>query len=319
MTEKLDVRDIQNNEKFAATILMPAQGGGYNEIKCYMPNDFSFSLSNNWGELANFQDTGSKVGDLMNLMAAGGSSDIGFGSAGFAQGTLQSLYMTSASWKGSAMPTFSIPTVFVAYDEDHNPLDDLMKLAAGTLPSNTYNIRTAATGLAGSILNVLGGAAETAVSFGLGSLIGPELVAGQMMQGKTFTEAMTDTKGLFDGIGKSMVEQGGQRAPLGFGLQGTDSSGGFFKPLPGTTIGLKIGRWFMAMAPELIMSDLSGISISKEVTKFNRQTQKGGFPLYVMCTINLRPYRMITFKEFLGYFRDVTNRDASFYTSEGGR
>ena len=312
LNTKLDIRDIQENENFTATILMPTKDGGgrTHPVKCFMTNDFSFSLSNDWGQILNLGNSEASH-EIVNLLAAAADSGTG---ANFAQGTLQSLYYTAASWKGSSMPAFTIPTVFVAYDEKHNPLDSLMLLAAGALPSNTYNLKTAASGPVGAAMNALGTVAESAISFTLGAAIGPEMVLAYMAQGDDWSDAYNKSLDTFNSIAKVMVEQGGQKAPMGYGLSGVNSNG-FFQPIPNTTIGLKIGNWFMAN--NLLLDNISGVNISKETMKYDPISRTGGFPLYVTCNVTLRPYRMITFKEFLSYFLLVTNSDSTYYTGRG--
>ena len=96
-------------------------------------------------------------------------------------------------------------------------------------------------------------------------------------------------------------------------------------PRPNTTITLQIGNWFLAS--NLVMSNISNISFSKEVIappamnngNYHNDLYKGhytsasgntdyGFPLYVECTLTLRPITYITPQEFNSYFDGLKTR-----------
>lgn len=58
------------------------------------------------------------------------------------------------------------------------------------------------------------------------------------------------------------------------------------------TVNLKIGTWFQAM----------GLILESAHPKFSAQVIKNGKPLYCEMEMSFKPYRAITYDEFLGYF-----------------
>lgn len=58
------------------------------------------------------------------------------------------------------------------------------------------------------------------------------------------------------------------------------------------TVALKIGTWFQAF----------GLIVENVHPKFSSQVIANGKPLYVEVDIELKPYRAISYGEFLGYF-----------------
>lgn len=58
------------------------------------------------------------------------------------------------------------------------------------------------------------------------------------------------------------------------------------------TVALKIGTWFQAF----------GLIVENVHPKFSSQVIANGKPLYVEVDIELKPYRVISYDEFLGYF-----------------
>ena len=81
------------------------------------------------------------------------------------------------------------------------------------------------------------------------------------------------------------------RAPLGYGFQ-PNANGTM---VPYGTLVLQIGKWFRASG--LIPVRADGVTFSKECIL-------SGKPLYSECTVVLRPWRMISYNEFAGFFVD---------------
>lgn len=82
------------------------------------------------------------------------------------------------------------------------------------------------------------------------------------------------------------------QAPLGYGPKiSGDSVQNVSLGVTGT-LDLKIGTWFQARG--LIMRSMS--------PKFSSQVISTGKPLYCEVNIELKPYRAISYDEFLGYF-----------------
>ena len=298
---QLDIQKIQNNDRLNARIMIP-NGSGTDVIKFFMTNDFSFSLGNSWEKLASLSDMplASTFNDMFNLLVAIGSSG---NSTPLPQGTLESIHMTAASWKGSQIPSFSIDCLFVASSYDESPLTPLLKLARGALPSGTYQFtntgNTVIDGVSSATREIISTVVQ--VGAGIGAGIGA-LVKGENIMEKG-AEAYNNSQELGDNIGKNIVDGSAMKAPLGYGLQGFDNTGNITQPIPNTTLQLYIGNWFKA--DNLLIDSISGITFSKEIIAPDprgQQNKASGKPLYVRANLALRPYKMVTVEDFMKYF-----------------
>lgn len=297
---RLDIEKIKNNNRLNARIVVPTSSGT-EVINFFMTNDFSFSLGNTWEKIASLSDfpLASSFNDMFNLLAAIGSSGEG---ANLPQGTLESIHLSAASWKGSQIPSFSIDCLFIASSYDESPLTPLLKLAEGALPAGTYQFTNTGNPMIDTAASATTDIIRTTVQLGYG--IGG--VYNSIVQGKNpiqgGIDAFNNSQRQAQKISGNMVDGSAMKAPLGYGLQGVEN-GNFFQPIPNTTLQLYIGRWFKA--DNLLIDSISGITFSKEVIA---RDPKGiganavGGPLYIRANLSLRPYKMVTIQDFLKYF-----------------
>lgn len=262
-------------------------------IPAFMTREISIGgLGNEWQNILDFSmfkpifDTLNSVTNLLNTYATAEGDNSG----GAAQVTLQSRHMTAASWKGSTTPTFTVPLTFLSLSPEQNPLDTFLALCRCVLPNSYEETKGANQGkVANNIIN------------GISNTVSSGLIAGQNILNQVAPSIVSkaDEKGLRSYV-SDMVQGGILEAPCGYGLNAKDMNN-YMSPRKNTTLQLKVGRWLNA--PNLLVDNLGGVVIS-------RQTMKGtGYPLYINCSLSLRPYKMVTFKEFLDYFPGVKRKE----------
>jgi hypothetical protein len=306
---ELDVEKYLNNDRVNARIILPKGDTGlFDVVKTYLISDFSFSLGNNWGQLASISDFPmlDQLSSLFNMIMTIGSA------GGSAQGTLESVHLTAASWKGSKIPSFSVDCLFIATNYEKNPIKQILSLAQGALPSDTYDLSKTNNQLVNAIMGATNRTVSGLVTLGLtvGDIFenGVKLDLKSLSSGQTARDiaAMADKNRELGGkVGDTITQGSSLKAPFGYGLNAMDDSGKLFTPIPGTTVTLSVGNWFHA--ENLLIEDVSNISFSKEVIRPHpdpklTSIKPGGMPLYGRCTVTLRPYKMITVKDFIKYF-----------------
>ena len=282
VTGNLEYVKMLNNPKLTVKIITPKRG----VVTSALSSDFGFSLGNNWSSLV----------PLSSLPLV---SDIGQGVAGVftaiagaTQVSLESLWMTSASWTGSKIPTFPVTLAFLNYTEQADSIYQMLALAEGALPPDiAYN-----SSLGGEATDFLEGmtALQEDVSSGAVSLLSN---VGGFFSGQDADEWMSKHK-FMQNFADTLkhTSQWGVGAPCNYGLQPDPNSGNSaFMPKPETTFALEIGNWFAAN--NLLIQDVN-MTFSKEITP-------DGNPLILYMTVTFRPYRNISFKEFLAYFKTV--------------
>lgn len=243
----------------------------YTYITGALIGDLGFNLANTWTSLVPLNSI-----PLASDIASGVGAV--FGSLlGASQMSLESLYMTSASWKGCEIPKIPLQVAFVNYSPDKNCFKELLELSKGALPPDkSYN-----SAHAGKLSDI----AEW-----------PEKLANLAADKIEQTELIQDyeTKQKLANTIKSMAKIG-QEAPLGYGLEPGENEEDFFVPKKGTTFQVRIGSWFHAADPPLIME-----SINMQVSK---ETLPNGLPIYAIANLVFRPYRQISWIEFQRYFK----------------
>lgn len=256
-------------------------------VKSGIGSDFQINLGNEWSELAPIKNI-PFVGDI-------GQSIIGLimAGTGATQGSLEALWMTSASWSGSALPKFSVSLNYLNYSKSAPFMSDMLALAQGALTGGAYlgydksgNLITASNkaGDLSGIVNIIG-ETSTKIQTGIGEAISQFGGANQDTNSTNY-KLKQDFAQLFKNN-----KQYGTTAPCNYGLQQDSSS--VFVPKPNTTYTLRVGNWFEA--PRLLVDSVTP-SFSKEVVR-------SGNPLLMTINLVLRPYRKITFEEFSGYFK----------------
>lgn len=282
--ESLEIYKYLNEANLNAIIAVPDRKskGAYRIIQPIVINDLSFSLGNKWDTILPIDDIQNQlfnsIGTLGNSLVPG---------ARFAQGTIESFFMSSASWIGSEKPTFGLELLFFAYDESINPLDSLLVLSECALPQDTYDLTQINYGVFNNTVEKVSDAVDS-----IGNAI------KNLSSNTTITQLINNTMKIANKFTNTITKNSGQSAPLGYGLSvtGTDSYG--LAPIPNTTIYLQIGNWFYAS--ELICERISNIAISKETTI-------NGQPLYCTAYIDFSPYRKISAEEFKQYFKGYNN------------
>ena len=282
----LEYVKMLQEQKLTVRITTPYRG----IVKGGLDGDFGFSLGNQWNQLASIKDI-PLIGDIsQNALAVVGAM------AGATQASMESLWMTSASWAGYQMPVFKVSMTFLNYSSQVRFFDDMLRLAEGMLPPGlSYDMSNA--GRFGKLLKdtqtTLGGAAhkllestqdwESQESKNTEGLFG---IANQIRESGIFSDmaAMLE-KG---------IEQAGVAAPMNYGLGVSDNSkSAIFIPKPGTTFTLNIGNWFEA---NNLLMNVGSMNFSKETTR-------NGSPLLMKISLEFRPYRNISFKEFANFFK----------------
>lgn len=289
--------EILNNEYVSGTLTIPMNIDNvkqFRTIPFYLTGNFNFSLSNEWTPYVKPEFL-STINNLVNGISILSNSGAG---KQHSQIALISKEMASVIWSGSEIPRFTIDTTFVCTQRRYNPVDIIKHLSASCLPaelddSNTYDEfvkrrEEFATGVAKAVPKA-GGA------------------VGKMF-GIDNTEDLTKTGNMIGDV----IRKVGMAAPFGFGYQAN------MQPIEYTTCMLQVGQWFKA--DNLVVESLGNIEFSKEVISefkpingnYPNDVYKGnsdnggsidyGFPLYVRCTITLRPITYITPKEFNSYF-----------------
>lgn len=261
-------------------------------ITAALASDFGFSLGNKWTSLV----------PMSSLPLVG---DIGQGVAGVAtalvgatQLSIESLWMTSASWTGSKVPIFPVKLAFLKYSANVDLIQTMLDIAEGTLsPDISYDPNQAGdaaelvAGVQGVVSDVTTGFVNLVSSTGAGI---SNFVSGE----SDSPEQWLAKHKIVQNVGNALKHssQWAVGAPCNYGLQvNEDVDGSAFKPKPYTTFALRIGNWFEAN--QLLIDDVS-ISFSKE-------TSPDGTPLILYMDVTFRPYRNITFKEFSKYFVTV--------------
>lgn len=291
-TSNLEIDKLLKNDYLNVKISIP----GKKTLRAIMTGNFGFSLGNTWNNLASidaipFMDT---IGSVANIAASimGGS-----------QVSLQSLWMTSAAWNGSEMPMFQLPIVIPTYSRQINPLDSLLFLAQGTLPpTNSYDWSHATNNeeLNQLFKDLQSNISQGAASFGdFISTIGSDTSTMEIKESEAGYTYKTETGKYFGTMTRNMFLE----APLGYGLLSQGNT--LVEPKPGTTYTIQVGKWFRAS--ELVISNISGISFSKECVT-------GGLPLLLEATVSFRPYQLPSYDTFKRYFlmsSSSSDRDTS--------
>lgn len=258
-------------------------------------------LGNEWSELLDFGafqsmvDTVTSVVNLLNTYAVAEGDQSG----GAAQVSLKSRHMTAASWKNSTLPTFSVPLTFLSLAPEQNPLDTFLALARCVLP-NSYQETGGAN--QGKAFNTVTDTLSSGISKGwqIGQDAISTLTSGAVP--KSDTAAINRTV-------NQMLKGGILEAPCGYSLNANDPNE-YLSPRKNTTLQLRIGRWLHAT--NLLVTSLGSVSVSRQTIKGSttdgRRTGWGN-PLYITCNLELRPYKMITFQEFLNYFPTAQRRE----------
>ena len=298
------IRALQN-DALNVRIIVPTGNGADRKlitIPCFMAGDITINgLGNEWGALLNTELLSPIVNglqDSLNLlntfMKSDGSGDDYTGSA---QVLLKSRHMSAASWHGSKLPVFSVPLVFVSLDPQVNPLDTFLALARAVLPNS---IEENGGQNQSKFFNISTGVA-TKIADGTADLFAKAISWVSEDVGNDVKARFDKMKENGSSFGTQMIKGGMLEAPLGYGLtmQGED---GFMTPNKNSTLNLRIGKWLNAY--NLLVDSLG-------TPTFSRQTMQGtGLPLYIKCNITLRPYKMITYKEFLEWFPQKRRSEA---------
>lgn len=290
------IKTLMNSE-LNTKIVVPTGTGSDRKmitIPAFMTREISIGgLGNEWKNILDFsmfQPIFDQLNSITNLLNTYATAE-GDNSGGGAQVTLQSRHMTAASWRGSTIPTFTIPLTFLSLSPEQNPLDTFLALCRCVLP-NSYEETKGAN--QGKVLNNTINGLSNSVS---GIAIVGQNTLRSLTNGEQLSKA--DEAALKSHV-SDMIQGGILEAPCGYGLNAKDMNN-YMSPRKNTTLQLKVGRWLNA--PNLLVNNLGGVVIS-------RQTMKGtGYPLYVNCSLSLRPYKMVTFKEFLDYFPGVKRKE----------
>ena len=175
----------------------------------------------------------------------------------------------------------------------YNEVDNVEDVILNICPSNEYDLTKSSNKYVRGFAETLNKASNWGIDF-VGNIANKFVdITNNSDVKDSFNSRREDITGL-----NNQMYKLGTMAPFGFGLN-TLNDGEVMSAIPNTTITLAIGNWFFA--PNLIMDGISGINISKEVIR--PLNGKGGWPLYVTCNVDLRPYKMITYPEFLTYFK----------------
>ena len=295
----LDVDRLLQNDEMSCRIHLPYGNKDSLVIRGYLTSNFGFNIGNKWGQIADINSV-PVLGDLLNNanllftlldQNSGGSVP---------QISPQPIPATAASWQGSDMPIFTVSLAFISTDYTINPLESLLSLAEGALPQSENNLTQSSNKYIQGATSGLNNLTNGAIDFigDLGNNILSTFGASENLK-NGYNDAREKAKTL-----NNQMYKVGTTAPFGFGLnlstKGSNGEDGeVMAAIPNTTITLAIGNWFFAT--NLIMESISNINISKEIIRV--VNGRGGWPLFVECSVTLRPYKMITYPDFLKYFK----------------
>lgn len=265
----------------------------------FLDSDFGFSLNNEWQKLHSGLENLPALQGFANMMSAVNSQ---------AQVTFQSQSMSSLSWNGSTFSGFDLSCLFLCTNRRINPVVAINELSRACLPMRLEEYagdkpvvldkgqqwaNMAVDGIAGMLNNVVKDEHKKAVS-----------------------EAAQTAHNFVNDVG--LV------APLGYGIMLNSGEGHALQPIPGTTLSFQIGDWFRAT--DLVVESISGVQFSKELVgpavsdrtrgknDLYNPTPEGndyGFPLYAKCNIRLKPYTLVDYNTFNGYFIQRMSEDIS--------
>ena len=262
-------------------------------IPFYLGGDMTFGFGNNWEDMLKLDvlDTLSSFINRTNGVL-GQVSNV----------TMQSEAMSAQVWKGSTFEGFNLDCLFVCTNRQFNTLKILNILAATCLPTK-WAQQPDAGGIAVKGAHNLTTRAIDTVTGWIGNLGEKFNISGAKESVNGFATSA-----------KNYVNDMGMIAPLNYGLSQGEDNSNLEKPLPHTTVTLQIGNYFRA--DELLVTNLSGVTMSKEIigppNYLHRRagdlydnTPQGtdwGFPLYVKCNIKLKPHSMMHFSKWQNYF-----------------
>lgn len=262
----------------------------------FLDSDFGFSLNNEWQKLHSGLENLPALQGFANMMSAVNSQ---------AQVTFQSQSMSSLSWNGSTFSGFDLSCLFLCTNRRINPVVAINELSRACLPVRLEDYagdkpvvldkgqqwaNMAVDGIAGMLNNVVKDEHKKAVS-----------------------EAAQTAHNFVNDVG--LV------APLGYGIMLNSGEGHALQPIPGTTLSFQIGDWFRAT--DLVVESISSVQFSKELIApaINEPSGKNdlykpksynndyGFPLYAKCNIRLKPYTLVDYHTFNGYFIQRMSED----------
>lgn len=283
----LEYVKMLTKNKLTVRIACPNPKGGQPIIvKSGMGSDFSFSLGNEWVELAPLNGV-PIIGDVGQNIAS-----LAQATTGASQGSLEALWMTSASWKGCQLPKFSVSLSFLNYSRSASFMNNLYLLARGALPKGAY----ATVGSDGSVSSNAGDLTDivNAVVGGIDKV--NNFFADQLSKIGDEEGSESAFHNLAQDVANTLKNSKyyGTQAPLGYGLTSAKDDGySMFTPLPGTTYALEVGNWFSA--PSLLIESIS--------PTFSKETVHSGNPLLMTINVVLRPHRKIAIEEFWKYFK----------------
>lgn len=288
----LDYVKMMNNPYLTVKITTPPSiAGEPTVLTAALANDFGFNLSNRWNNLVPISslpfvgDIGQGVSGV--LTAIGGATQL----------SIESLWMTSASWTGSEIPTFPVSLALLNYTANAHLISKFLAIAKGTLPPALAYDASRAGALEGGFEKIqegqewLGSTVDNVITTGgmflTGDLFGDDkLTKEQWLSQHEFMQNLSDTI--------SHTTQWAVAAPCNYGLQpDRNESGAAFTPKPNTTFALQIGQWFSAS--KLLINSVN-VRLSKEIAP-------NGTPLVMYLDVVFRPYRSITFPELSSYFK----------------
>lgn len=254
-----------------------------------LSEDFGFNLGNKWSPLVPMSSL-PLIGDIGQ-----GVAGVLTATAGATQLSFESLWMTSASWTGSEMPTFPVSLAFLNYTSSAHIISKMLGVASGALtPSISYDAKQA--GVAEDAFNTITGLQETVSSGAVNMISSVGAWAESLMTKKEVSaEDYLSSHSFFQNIATALnhSSQWAIAAPCNYGLEpDTNLGNAAYKPKKNTTFALEIGKWFKAN--QLLINSI-GVRFSKEVAP-------NGSPLIMHLDVNFRPYRNITYKKFCSYF-----------------
>ena len=306
VTSNLELDKLIRNDYLNVKISLTGSDKSTTTIRAIPRGEFGFTLGNKWNSLVDFNS-------IPGLDMVGGLANVALALTGGTQASMQSLWMTTASWGGSEIPNFQLNLTIPTYSRQMNPLNCLLFLARGALPpSNSYNWGSLTDGeLSQSLSNLQSGATQGAASFG--DFMSSMLSSGDLSSAETKkSEGGYNYKtNLGNTMGK-MMQNMFLEAPLGYGLSSRGDSNGnqnsvdLLTPKENTTFTIQVGKWFRAR--NLVINSISPISFSPECVS-------GGMPLYLDLGVSFRPYKLPTYQDFKEYFlfatEDYTERQSA--------
>lgn len=270
-------------------------------IPFYMSDDFSFSVSNDWGSLIDTQKFFGPFTTLLNAISM---------FQGNAQVTMQSQGMSSLCWNGSTFDGFNLNCLFICTNRRINPVDIIQKLCKACLPARLrdYNSDSGAVNpLLEKTQNVIDFTSDGIKTFA-------DATIDFLVSAEDKKESFKIQTSQFIDQTRNQLADLGMVAPLNYGVKFDASYERGVQPMPGTTLSLNIGDYFHAS--ELVVESVSGIRFSKELIAPPDYSTQGandlydpqpqgtdyGFPLYATCQIKLRPFCLVDLKTFQQYF-----------------